>query len=109
MTCKFCGQELPDDTVICSGCGRALNEETQTNTVSASKKTVKPANKNTTGDKISIGGFILSVLFPIVGLIGWIINHKKFPKKGKHFGIGGIIVITCIMFFYVAMESMYLF
>lgn len=91
MVCKFCGQELPDDAVICSGCGRAINEESSSSNEIANNKGKQISKSSEKGDKISVGGFIISFIIPLVGLVYWIVKHKSAPKKAKSYGIGAII------------------
>jgi drug/metabolite transporter (DMT)-like permease len=43
------------------------------------------------GDKKSLGFGFLSFMFPLVGLILFIVWHREMPKKAKSAGIGAII------------------
>lgn len=76
--CTKCGKEISDQAAVCPGCGCAV----QSNQMNA---------QNGKEDKANIGLIILSVLFPIVGVILWPVMHGKSPKAARTYGITGIV------------------
>ncbi len=83
--CKQCGQQIDDNAVVCPNCGAALQENQQ----------VTPA-------VVDNGGFgwgILGFLFPIVGLILFLVWKNTKPNTGKAAGKGALIsvIISVVM------------
>lgn len=80
MYCKNCGKQIDDNSIMCVHCGAVVNDPT----------TIKKTNT------MSIVGFILSFIIPIVGLICSIMGLKKADTecggKGKGLAIAGIII-----------------
>ena len=82
--CSNCGKEVTDQAVICPHCGCAVQSDSL--------------------DVPSMGLNILSLLFPLIGLILYLVFRDKTPKKaaavGKFALIGVIIgvVFTILMY-----------
>ena len=84
--CSRCGKEIMDDAVVCPNCGCAV----------APTPHVEEDVPNT-------GLNVLSLLFPIVGLILFIVYNEKTPIKAKAigkcaligFGIGVFLAVLC--------------
>lgn len=82
MFCKHCGKELDERAVVCPNCGCATDNGTM--------GTGKAAN-----DASSVGFGILGFLFPVVGLILYLVWKDQFPQRAKSAGKGaltGVIV-----------------
>jgi len=78
MFCKKCGNEIPDNSKFCVKCGTTINSNQPTPQVAE--------------DKTSVGLIILSILFPIVGIVLGIVNlRSKKSSSGKVYLIVGII------------------
>jgi hypothetical protein len=81
MFCSHCGKEIPNDAVICVGCGRA----------------VKPIQ--IIGNKWSGGMMafliIATILIPLVGIIAGIIGLTQDAKRGQ----GGLLLAVGIIMF----------
>jgi cell shape-determining protein MreD len=75
MYCKYCGQEVNDDAVICIHCGRSLRD------VSLSSQ----------ADTGSIGWGVLGFFFPLVGLILYLVWKIERPKTANMAGKGALI------------------
>lgn len=71
--CTHCGAQLLDEAVFCPKCGCA-----------ASRKNLEP-------DVPSTGLNVLAFLFPIVGLILYLVNNDKSPLKAKAIGKWALI------------------
>lgn len=83
MFCTNCGKEISDQAVVCINCGVATkNAAVQT-------------------DDKPILGFILSFLFPIVGLIISIFEYKKTKEYGGDGSLAkaGIIISSIFLGF----------
>ena len=76
--CKNCGKEIDDYAVVCPYCGVQVGEI-------RTKKTCT----------LAIVGFVLSLLFPLVGLICSIIARNKCRREnldGDGLALAGIII-----------------
>lgn len=72
MYCENCGSEISKEAYICPKCGVKVKKE----------------NEN---DKPNTGLNILSLLFPIVGIILYFVWKKETPKKAKSILTYGLI------------------
>jgi len=73
MYCENCGAEITKEAYICPKCG------------------VKVKKENETVDKPNTGLNILSLFFPIVGIILYFVWKKETPKKAKSILTYGLI------------------
>ncbi len=69
--CRHCGKPMKKDQAICLGCGFAADNV---------------ANKTTENDIPVAGLKVLSFLFPLIGLILYIMNADKKPYSAKEYG-----------------------
>ncbi len=78
--CSKCGKEINEDAVFCEYCGYKLNE-------------VKEDDENEIdpNDAPSTGLAILCFLYPIIGLILYLIWNESSPLKAKSCGKGALI------------------
>lgn len=79
MFCRQCGEELPEEAVECPKCGEVVNPFEATYSVPVEV------------DEPSMGLNILSLLFPIVGLILYLVYMDKAPKRARSIGKFAII------------------
>ena len=79
MYCPKCGKQLPDNSRFCPGCGASFNPTSQ--------PTVLPSQS------VNAGFCVLSVLFPVVGLIFFIIWQREKPKQSKACGICALVAL----------------
>ncbi len=77
MYCPNCGQEIDDKAVVCPKCGVPVS----------GKKTTNPS------DASSFGWAFLGFLFPIVGLILFLIWKDESPLKAKSCGKGALVSV----------------
>ncbi len=80
--CRFCGESIAADAVICPKCGRALRNEP--------KKVKKQV-----GDSKSVGFAFLCFFVPPLGLILYLMWKKDRP------------FITCIKYYYQYIKNNY--
>ncbi len=74
MFCKNCRRELPNGAVACPYCGT---------------RTGRGGN----GDKRSAGYAVLGFIFPIVGLILYLVWKEDYPLRAKSAGKGALISV----------------
>lgn len=80
MFCSKCGKEVHDEAVVCTSCGCSIGKKEQVSDESVGE------------DKASGGLIVVSILFPIVGVILGIVNLcKKKTKSGTTYLVAGII------------------
>ena len=89
--CTHCGKELVDEAVVCPGCGCGAG------TISKVKVAANAAT-----DVPNVGLNIISFLLPIVGLVLYILEHERAPKKAKSLGVWaafgfGVVVLFGII------------
>lgn len=98
MFCEKCGKEMHNEAVVCVGCGAAVNG-------------VGSNVQQDPNDSSSIGLNILSFLFPIVGLILYLVYSKTAPLRAKGAGkfalIGvGVSVAGWVLMMLIGIGSM---
>lgn len=71
--CSNCGSAVNENAVVCVNCGCAL----QLQTIGL--------------DKPNMGLNILCLLFPIIGLILFLVNMEKKPVSAKSYGTWALI------------------
>ena len=106
--CKYCGEKVPEDSVVCTHCGRQIEnlKSESPQVIIQNSNTNTNVNQNTNGrkgkEKNKWVAFVLCLFFGIVGV------HKFYEEKigmgilylftGGLFGIGwfiDIIVLLC--------------
>ena len=100
--CKHCGAKIPEDAVICTACGRQVEEiksqSAQPNIVinndNSSVNTNTNVNKNTVA---AVGGRARNkwVAFCLCLFLGGIGAHKFYEAKA---GMGILYIFTCGLF-----------
>lgn len=106
MFCKSCGKEINDQAVVCPHCGvqtgvvqqipQQVNYGGQQN-YTAPQQNPYPNQypQQNEVDEVNVGLVVLSVLFPIVGIILGAVNISNGKKKsGKAYLTAGIIAIA---------------
>lgn len=87
-TCKFCGAAIPKDAVICSVCGRQVEELKYQVNVETSVQQNKPVVKKTVVRKVAKNKWIAFTLCLLLGYFG---IHKFYEGK---VGMGVVYLIT---------------
>lgn len=99
MFCKNCGKEVADDSAFCPECGANLKENTPPQTPNA------PVTYNATAtnpeDSSSFGFAFLCFLFPLIGLILYLVWKSTLPLKAKSCGKGAIVGVIVYVIFYI--------
>ncbi len=97
MFCKSCGKEINDQAVVCPYCGvqtGAVQNTPQQPNYGYQQPINQQYNQNDV-DETNVGLVILSVLFPIVGIILGAVNMSNGKKKsGKAYLLAGVITIA---------------
>lgn len=75
MYCPHCGQHIDDRAVICPKCGIPVS----------GKKTTNP------NDASSFGWAFLGFIFPLIGLILFLVWKDESPLKAKSCGKGALV------------------
>ena len=75
--CSKCGKEIMDEAVICVHCGCATG------------KIDSPLTNEE--DAPNTGFAVLGFFIPVVGLILYLVNKDKTPKKARSAGKGALI------------------
>lgn len=91
--CQHCGKELLDEAVICTGCGCAVQTFSNTQEPQVDQST-------------SAGLVILSIFFPLFGVIYWPVKAKTRPNCAKACGIAGIVSWIINFFILMAISEM---
>ena len=103
MKCKWCNSEVQENAKFCTNCGGNLME-------TISEKEVNSVNSIQEEESANIWLVIVSVLFPLAGLIIFLCNKDTNKKTAKASGIAalisvGVSVLTTIIFIIVATVS----
>lgn len=104
IVCKNCGKDLDETYYCCPACGAKVERESAPQQGSASRKD---------GDSGSAAGYgFLSFLFPIVGLILFIVWKEDRPKTASTCGVCALIsfllgVVGSIILFSITASAVY--
>ena len=99
MFCKSCGKEINDQAVVCPYCGNQTGNAQQIPQQPVYGAPQQNPNnmyqQPVPADETNVGLVVLSVLFPIVGIILGAVNMSNGNKKsGKAYLMAGIIAIA---------------
>lgn len=101
--CKFCGEKIPMDAVICTKCGRQVEElktsKDQPNIIINNENTNTNTNTNINANYIPLGGgavernkWVALLLCLFLGFLG---AHKFYEFK---YGMGVLYILTFGLF-----------
>ena len=98
--CKFCGAKIPDDAVLCTACGRQV-EELKQNSAPAPQVIVNNTNTNT-NTNTNVNGYMVGrklcnkwTAFFLCLFLGYLGAHKFYEGKG---GMGILYLLTMGLF-----------
>ncbi len=95
MFCRNCGKEIEDGATFCPECGAS---QQQPQSAPPQQPVQQPYAPQTT-DASSFGFAFLCFLFPIVGLILYLVWKDTLPLRAKSCGKGAIVgVIVGVVF-----------
>lgn len=106
MRCNYCGTELDDGTVFCTGCGNRVRQD-GTAPIQQQIKKSEPAGRN--GNPwiaviigaigVVIGWFLSGLLGMLLGVIGMVMGIKSEDSAVKVTAIilGVISIVFCII------------
>ena len=80
MYCNKCGKEIDYNAVICPSCGCATDKYEQKNFKNES-------------DSSSAGWAVLGFLFPLIGLILYLVWKEELPLRAKSIGKGALVSV----------------
>jgi hypothetical protein len=96
-------REKAADEKFCSSCGEIIKQAAEICPKCGCRVAPAPADASNQDDRSSFGFAFLSFLFPLVGLILFIVWNKTYPRKARSCGtgalIGFIIGIVCSVIF----------
>jgi hypothetical protein len=93
MYCTNCGKELCNEAVICTGCGVSI----------------KPVEQSDKNEKAGFWLCLLGFLFPIAGLILYLVLKDSSPRKAKSIGIAALIGVVLEVVFSILCFAVYIF
>ncbi len=79
VICKYCGKLIPEKSVGCPYCGKIIGKQYSRPTIDGHKERDNPA-----------GFGILGFLFPLVGLILYLVWKDDYPEKAYAAGSGAL-------------------
>ncbi len=91
MFCRNCGFQCDDNTSYCPNCGMRLNSAQPQSAYSDNHRETPQDDAKT----LSIAGFVLSFVMPVIGLVLSIIAYnqaKAFATSSRTFAKAGIII-----------------
>ncbi len=97
--CKKCGKELLDDAAFCSACGAACKS-----------LPAKPAEEVKDGRSFSYA--LIGFFFPVVGLILYVVEQDKRPKRARSAvrgAVAGVAAGVLISVLYGLLSLLWLF
>ncbi len=88
MYCRFCGKEIPDEAVLCIGCGAAVKSTKISSSAGASTETT---NNPYLALILGILGIILAWVFALAGhilsIIGIVVGIKEYKNNNAVSGL----------------------
>lgn len=99
MYCTHCGKEIDDNANFCSYCGATLTADTQFNQNPDAQYYAqrgyqgKGSSQPLEQDDSNMGFSILCFLFPVVGLILYLVWRDQYPLKARSCGIGALVSV----------------
>ena len=79
VICKYCGKLIPEKSVGCPYCGKIIGKQYSRPTIDGHKERDNP-----------MGFGILGFLFPLVGLILYLVWKDDYPEKAYAAGSGAL-------------------
>lgn len=90
--CKKCGLNLADDTKFCPECGCDLNNSHQESYMDEVYKVLN--NQSSSDDHKSFGWALIGFLFPIIGLILYLVWRDDRPLRARSVGKGALMCVV---------------
>lgn len=88
--CSNCGNELIEGAEFCSKCGSSVAAGSSASIQQSNSENSRVNN----GDAPSGGFAFLGFLFPLVGLILYLVWHESFPLKANSCGKGALVSVV---------------
>lgn len=94
--CKHCGEKIPEDAIICTKCGRQVEEIKKTGTEQIVINNNNSAVATASASVIGVGAHQKNKWISLLLCIFTICGHKFYEGK---IGMGIIYFFTCGLFF----------
>ncbi len=115
MKCSQCQSEFSDGLIVCPHCGSPAltNQEESVEKVNETileqqRKAIKKVQEiDAKSEKVGVSTYIVSLLFPIIGIILFFINIKEHPKKAKVSILCAVIPYVIVILFYLIVYFVY--
>ena len=103
--CPYCGKQIAPSDTVCGSCGRSMPESYQASNYGNDGSTT---SNNKDGVNFVYG--IIGFLFPLIGLILFIVFKESNPQGSKYAGTGALVkvilaVIVYLLFFVFAIAN----
>lgn len=94
--CKHCGAKIPEDAILCTACGRQV-EEIKQNAQPAPQVVINNSNSNANVNGAFVGRKLCNkwVSLMLCLFLGFLGAHKFYEGKG---GMGILYILTCGLF-----------
>ena len=86
VICRYCGKRIPEKSVGCPYCGKIVGKEY-----------ARPATDSGLGKDSGAGWGILGFLFPLVGLVLYLVWKDNYPNRSSSAGAGAIVGTVVIV------------
>ncbi len=97
--CKHCGAKIHEDAVICTACGRQVEEMKAATAAATPNIVINNANSNVNTNQVGVNGFIRPknkwVALLLCVFLGYFGAHKFYEGKA---GMGILYIFTCGIF-----------
>ena len=99
MYCQNCGTKTEENSAVCEKCGAP---------VQITENNVKESNPKPTKLLITVLLVLVSLWFPLFGIVFWIFGRKEYPKYAKACGIAvcayfGLVLLLVVVYSIIAL------
>ena len=92
MYCSHCGAQIDDQATVCPYCGTPTANQKQDSFIQQPQQQPYSQQQPAASGDAPSGGFaFLCFLFPIIGLILYLVWKDQYPLRAKSCGKGAII------------------
>lgn len=109
MYCMNCGADCPDTEQLCANCKQKLNIKNSSNSKQSSKE--NPAAPQDNMDKTDTPSWIYAIvgfIFPLIGLILYLVWRIQTPRRAKSVGKGTLLGAVTLIVLYAVTFVLYI-